>query len=112
MKYCLGGMTYMPAISDFFTQYCTRCGCVRTEEFDSNIHCVNGLNQNADCYMNQHGVDSLNGLHGKSFRQGVTEQMHKHSWHSQLDIKEIHCPKFEIDLIPMETVGVVPTNNS
>ena len=41
------------------SSFSTRCGRVRTEESDSYVHCVNGLGQNADCYVNRHGVDSL-----------------------------------------------------
>ena len=48
------------------SSFSTRCGLVRTEESDSYVHCVNVLCQNADCYVNRHGVDSLIGAHGNS----------------------------------------------
>ena len=48
------------------SSFSTRCGRVRTEELDSYVHCVNGLGQNAECYVNWHGVDSLIGAHGNS----------------------------------------------
>ena len=44
-----------------FESLCTRCGPVRTEEMGSYVHCVNGLDQNADLYVNRHGVDRLSG---------------------------------------------------
>ena len=48
-------------------------GHVRTEELDSYIHCVNGLGQNADCYMNWHGMDSLIGALGNSHLYRVSQ---------------------------------------
>ena len=64
MKYRLGG-TITCALFPI-SSFSTRCGRVRTEKLDSYIHCVNGLGQNADCYVNRHGVDSLIGAHGNS----------------------------------------------
>ena len=64
MKYRLGG-TIACALFPI-SSFSTRCGRVRTEELDSYVHCVNGLGQNADCYVNRHGVDSLIGAHGNS----------------------------------------------
>ena len=83
MKYRLGGtITCAPFPISLFS---TRCGRVRTEESDSYVHpyvhCVNGLGQNADCYVNLHGVDSLIGAHNNSHLRVFTEQMHKPSWH-------------------------------
>ena len=62
MKYRLGGTCALFPFSSFST----RCSHVRTEESDSYVHCVNGLGQNADSYVNRHGVDSLIGAHGNS----------------------------------------------
>ena len=64
MKYCLGG-TITCALF-LISSFSTRCGRVRTEESDSYVLCVNGLGQNADCYVNRHGVDSLIGAQGNS----------------------------------------------
>ena len=51
--------TYVHAIP--ISSFSTRCGLVRTEETGSYVHCVNGLDQNADWYVNRHGVDRLSG---------------------------------------------------
>ena len=59
MKYRLVGTTYVHAIP--ISSFSTRCGRVRTEETGSYVHCVNGLDQNADWYVNWHSVDRLSG---------------------------------------------------
>ena len=59
MKYRLVGTTCVHAIP--ISSFSTRCGRVRTEETGSCVHCVNGLDQNADLYVNRHGVDRLSG---------------------------------------------------
>ena len=43
------------------SSFSTRCGRVRTEATGSYVHCVNGLDQNADWYVNLHSVDRLSG---------------------------------------------------
>ena len=45
--------------SDFFIQYTMQS--VHTEETGSCVHCVNGLDQNADWYVNRQGIDRLSG---------------------------------------------------
>ena len=57
MKYRLVGTTYVHAIP--ISSFSTRCVRVRTEETGSYVHCVNGLGQNANWYVNRHGVDRL-----------------------------------------------------
>ena len=64
MKYRLGG-TISCALFPI-SSFSTRCGRVRTEESDSYVYCVNGLGQNADCYVNWHDVSSLIGAYGNS----------------------------------------------
>ena len=64
MKYRRGG-TITCALFPI-SSFSTRCSRVRTEESDSYVHCVNGLGQNADCYVNRHSVDSLIGAYGNS----------------------------------------------
>ena len=64
LKYRLGGT--ITCVLFPISSFSTRCGRVRTEELDSYVHCVNGLGQNSDCYVNRHGVDSLIGAHGNS----------------------------------------------
>ena len=59
MKYRLVGTTYVHAIP--ISSFSTRCGRVRTEETGSYVHCIIGLDQNADWYVNRHGVDRLIG---------------------------------------------------
>ena len=43
------------------SSFSTRCSRVCTEETGSYVHCVNGMDQNADWYVNQHSVDRLSG---------------------------------------------------
>ena len=43
-----------------------RAPVVRTEESGSYVHSVNGLDQNADWYVNRHGVDCLSGAWSNS----------------------------------------------
>ena len=43
------------------SSFSTKCGRVCTEETGLYVHCVNGLDQNADWYVNRHGVDHLSG---------------------------------------------------
>ena len=64
MEYRLGG-TITCALFPI-SSFSTRCGRVRTEESDFYVHCGNGLGQNANWYVNRHGVDSLIGVHGNS----------------------------------------------
>ena len=71
MKYRLGG-TITCALFPI-SSFSTRCGRVRTEESDSYVHGVNGLGQNADCYVNRHGLDSLIGAHGNSHFKSVLQ---------------------------------------
>ena len=59
MKYRLVGTTYVHDIP--ISSFSTRCVRVRTEETGPYVHCVNGLDQNADWYVNRHGVDCLSG---------------------------------------------------
>ena len=64
MKYRLGG-TITCALF-LISSFSTRCCRVHTEESDFYVHCGNGLGQNANWYVNRHGVDSLIGAHGNS----------------------------------------------
>ena len=59
---------------------------MQSEELDSYVHSVNGFGQNAEWHVDQHGILGLSGADGnyESFIQGVTEQIHGHSWHSFL----------------------------
>ena len=59
MKYRLVGTTYVHAIP--ISSFSTQCGRVRTEETGSYVRCINGLDQNADWYVNRHGVDRHSG---------------------------------------------------
>ena len=59
IKICLVGTTYVHSIP--LSSFSTQCGCVRTEETETYVHCVNGLDQNAYWYVNRHGVDRLSG---------------------------------------------------
>ena len=84
MKYHLGGTTYMFAISDFLID---ATGRVHTEEWDSNIHNVNGLGQNTEWHVNWHVVDGLSGAFGNSHLYRVSQnKLHSHSWHLILGV--------------------------
>ena len=81
MKYRLGGTTYVPVISDFFIQYmmwsCShwRIGLLRTL-------CKWVEPKRRLLYEPARRGQSHWNTWQQSFTQGVTEQMHKRSWHS------------------------------